>query len=622
MPLRLSILFPLLLTMVGLVAQVPLPPSNMVAKGYESHIAVSWQASTSTNISSYKIFRATDGSNFEFLKNVSASTLSLTDWTGDEGQNLSRCYQIQSIGQGGQESIFTTSVCANTQVMSDEALLDMVQEQTFRYFWEHAHPVSGMARERLNSGQTVTIGGTGFGIMSIVVASERGWITRAAAVNRLLQIVSFLQVADRFHGAFPHWMDGTTGNTIAFSQKDDGADLVETAFLIQGLLAARQYFDQNTALENALRDVIKGIWEDVEWDWFRKNNSNVLYWHWSPNYNWEMNFPLRGFNETQIVYLLAAASPTHGVPGSLYQTGWTASNYANNSIHFGHKVYCGPFGGGPMFFAHYSYLGFDPRPVKDAFCNYFIRNRNHALIQHAYSVANPKNYLGYSGEAWGLTACDGPNGYSAHDIFPSNDKGTIAPTAALASMPYTPDQSIAAMRHFYRVLGEKLWGEYGFYDAYNLNQNWFATSYLAIDQGPIVVMIENYRTGLLWKKFMLNPEIQPALTALGFQPDNTVNAHEGILEKDGFDLAVYPNPVASNGALNMELSILKAQNISLTLLDEKGQLVQVLAQNKAMPIGVHTLSFPLNNVPKGVYFLEINGQTFEKWSKKILIIND
>ncbi len=601
-------------------AQIPAPPSNVAASGYDSHVEITWAASTSPNVNGYQIFRSTDGGmQYNLLKNVGTQVASLIDWTGDEGQNLTRHYKIKSTAPGGLASDFSETATAETHPMNDEELMEMVQRYTFRYFWDFAHPASGMARERSNgNGEIVTSGGSGFGIMAVAVGAERGWVTRQDAVNRMIQIVSFLQNAARFHGVFPHWMNGTTGAAIPFSQYDDGGDLVETAFLMQGLLAARAYFDQNTPLEMALRNAITGLWEDVEWDWYRKNNSNVLYWHWSPNHAWQMNFPLRGFNETQIVYILAAASPTHSVPASLYQTGWTSGGYANPSIHFGHKIYCGPFGGGPMFFAHYSYLGFDPRPVKDAFCNYFVRNRNHALIQNAYSIANLENHVGYDADCWGLTACDGPSGYSAHDIHPNNDDGTIAPTAALASMPYTPAESVAALRHFYRNLGEKLWGIYGFYDAFNLNQNWFAPSYLAIDQGPIVAMIENHRTGLLWDLFMQNPEIQPALDAIGFQPDNS-STEEDFLKKNGFDAEVFPNPVGANGVLNLEFSVLEKQKLTARLTDGQGRVVRFLFQNREMPTGVFQENLEIKGLPRGVYFLEIKNTKGGRWTGKVVV---
>jgi len=599
------------------IAQSPSAPMQLQATGYEQHIELGWQANPEPNVSGYKIYRSSNGgASFEFLKQVGKEAIA-TDWTGDEGQILNRQYKITAFANA-TEGAASAVAAATTHPMDDEALLEMTQRATFRYFWDFAHPVSGLARERSNGNlNIVTTGGSGFGIMAIIVGAERGWVTRDEAVNRLVQIASFLQFAQKFHGAFPHWMNGTNGTVIPFSQFDDGGDLVETAFLMQGLLAARAYFDQNTALESALRTVITGLWEDVEWDWYRKNNSSVLYWHWSPNYAWQMNFPLRGFNETQIVYILATASPTHPIPGSLYQSGWTASNYANVSSHFGYKIYCGPFGGGPMFFAHYSYLGFDPRGRRDAFCNYFVRNRNHALIQQAYSIANPENHVGYAADCWGLTASDGPNGYAAHDIWPNNDEGTIAPTAALSSMPYTPQESLAALRHFYRVQGERLWNNYGFYDAFNLNQNWFATSYIAIDQGPIVGMIENYRSGLLWRLFMQNAEIAPALQAIGFQADNTPT-EEFLSEKNGFSAQVFPNPFpAQGGVLNLEISNLKNQKLTVEIVDLEGKLLQVLFKSRAFHAGVFQEKFQYAQLPKGICLITIKNENGGVWAQKL-----
>ena len=385
---------------------------------------------------------------------------------------------------------YEVATAATVAEASDSALLDMIQRYSFRYFWEFAHPASGMARERNTSGDIVTTGGTGFGIMALLVGIHRGFISREEGRDRLLKITGFLGFADRFHGVFPHWMDGNTGNVVPFSPKDDGGDLVETAFLMQGLLAARQFFEENEPLETALRQSITQLWEAVEWDFYRKNGSGKLYWHWSPNYGWEINFPITGWNEALIVYLLAVASPTHPVPASLWQSGWTASNYANGFTFFGQKLPVGPNAGGPLFFAHYSFLGFDPRGKKDAFCNYFHQNRAHSLINRAYCAANPKNFVGYGNDCWGLTASDDPGGYLAHE--PNNDNGTISPTAALSSMPYTPVESMAALKHFYRQLGAKTWGPMGFFDAFNEEKNWQADSYLAIDQGPIIGMIEKF----------------------------------------------------------------------------------------------------------------------------------
>ena len=386
--------------------------------------------------------------------------------------------------------------------ISTDNLLTKVQQQTFKYFWDYAHPVSGLARERLGSGNTITTGGSGFGIMTLPVAVERGFVTRSEAAARLRKIVTFLSgKADRFHGAFPHWLNGETGKVIPFSSKDNGGDLVETAFLIQGLLTASQYF--NAAEEQDIRSGIDGLWRAVEWDWYTSGGKDVLYWHWSPDQGWAMNMTVSGWNEGLMTYVLAASSPTHPVSRDAYVKGWARNGKMDmNNLS------------GPLFFTHYSFLGLDPRGLKDTYADYWAHNVSHARYNHDYCVRNPGRHAGYSDACWGLTASDWPGGYTASS--PSNDKGTIAPTAALASFPYTPDESLKALEYFYYVLGDRLWGDYGFYDAFCLDSVWFAQSYIAIDQGPIVVMIENYRTGLLWDLFMKDPDVKEGLARLGF----------------------------------------------------------------------------------------------------------
>ena len=381
----------------------------------------------------------------------------------------------------------------------DEDLLTLVQQQTFKYFWDYAHPVSGLARERLGSGDTVTSGGSGFGIMAIPVGIERGFITRDEGAERMRKIIGFLSSAQTFHGAYPHWLNGSTGKVIPFSEKDNGGDLVETAFLMEGLLTAQAYFDRDS--EADIRSGIDAIWRGVEWDWYTQGGQKVLYWHWSPDKGWSMNMQIRGWNEALLVYVLAAASPTHTISADVFRQGWGTFTF--------------PVAGNqPLFFAHYSFLGLDPRNLSDTSGSYWEQNVAQARYNYNYCVRNPQGHSGYSASSWGLTASDYPGGYIASS--PSNDRGTIAPTAALASMPYLPDESMAALRYFYYKIGDSLWGSYGFKDAFCLDSGWFATSYIAIDQGPIIAMIENHRTALLWKMFMKNQDVRAGLDKLGF----------------------------------------------------------------------------------------------------------
>ncbi len=407
--------------------------------------------------------------------------------------------------------------------LSDTALMDLVQKQTIRYFWDFAHPVSGMARERSNHSfnygtEVVTTGGTGFGVMALIVGVERKWLGRDTVARHMLKMVKFLEKAEAYHGAFPHWYNGETGKTIPFSRKDDGADLVETSFLIQGLLCVREYFDQNNPVENELRNKITTLWNEVEWNFFTRDGRDVLYWHWSPNNGWTMDFALHGYNEALITYVLAASSNKYTVGRNVYDKGWAMSNFFFNGKKF--YDYTLPLGfdyGGPLFFAQYSFLGLSPKGLKDRYADYWEQNKNQTLINRAYCIDNPKKYKGYGENSWGLSAGDDYTGYSAHS--PTNDNSTITPTAALSSFPYTPEYSMQAMRHFYEFHGEKLWGKYGFKDGFSESENWYSNAYLAIDQGPIVVMIENYRSGLLWKLFMKIPEVQNGLKKLGFSSD-------------------------------------------------------------------------------------------------------
>jgi hypothetical protein len=394
-------------------------------------------------------------------------------------------------------------------------LLSVVQKQTFKYFYDFAHPASGMARERNGSGDLVTLGGSGFGVMSLIVGIERGFITRAQGLNQLNKILTFLETCDRFHGVWPHWVNGNTGRTIPFSANDNGADLVETAFMVQGLITMRQYLNAADANEQLMINRINSLWQAVEWNWFTRGNQNVLYWHWSPDRAWAMNMQINGYNEALIIYTLAAASTTHTISPAVYNNGWARNGaMRNNKLFYNIKLPLGYDFGGPLFFAHYSFLGLNPKNLSDQYANYWEQNVNHTLINRAYCIANPKNFVGYSNQNWGLTASDNQSGYSAHS--PTNDLGVISPTAALSSMPYTPTESMDALKFFYYTMGDRLWGEYGFYDAFNITEGWIANSYLAIDQGPIVVMIENHRTELLWDLFMSAPEVQAGLTKLGF----------------------------------------------------------------------------------------------------------
>lgn len=509
---------------------VAVTPKLTSAKGFEKHVDITWEPISDTTVKNIKVYRSSDNVHFYPVGIQSPFISRYADYTDTTGREF--FYKITLLDSDYDETSFSNTVSASTKSMSDDELLDMVQEAHFRYYWEGAEKNSGLALENIHGRRhMIATGASGFGIMTLLVGAERKFITREQLVHRFQKITSFLDRADKFHGAFPHFIDGLTGKTEAFfGRRDNGADLVETSFLAQGLLAAKQYFNPAVPEEKIIIDRIDKLWKGIEWNWFRKDEkSKFLLWHWSPDQGWIINHKLIGWNETMITYFLAISSPTHPVPASLYYSGWASqsaeaqkyrsgwgqttdgSMYKNGNTYYGVPLQVGVSNGGPLFFVHYSFLGLDPHKFTDAYTNYFENNRNIARINYRYCVENPEKHTGYGADAWGLTASDGLWSYQADEPVKRQDHGKITPTGALASFPYTPVESMVALKNYYRNFGKFAWGEYGFYDAFNLDENWRSEIFMGLNQGPIAVMIENYRTGLIWKLFMKNSEVHEGL---------------------------------------------------------------------------------------------------------------
>jgi hypothetical protein len=509
----------------------------------------------------------------------------------------------KSFGQNPQ------NVKENFKPISEKSeYLETVQKATFNYFWDFAHPISGMAAERTATPNIVTSGGTGFGVMCIIVASNRGWISRKDAVKHLTKMTNFLARADRFHGAWSHWLDGRTGKVVPFGEKDNGGDLVETSYLINGLLTARTYFDGANAEEKLLRKQITNLWETVEWDWYASRDDNHLYWHWSPNYNWEMNMPIRGYNECLITYILALGSPTHAIKSDVYVNTWKKSDfYENGKTFLGYKLPLSFPYGGSLFFAHYSYLSLDPRLMQDDKVNYWKQNLAQTLINYSHCLNEAPKEFGYSSENWGLTASDDYNFYDAHS--PTNDNGTITPTAALSSFPYTPYQSYQALRYFYLKKGNPLFGNYGFYDAFNASKNWYSNQYLAIDQGPIVVMIENYRTGLLWEIGKKTPELWNGLKKMNIIPPiNPTGFYMYMPDPKTNEVELMQHPDFSKYVL--DFAVKGNQPMQIELIDELKKSILLISKNEGLNQGVHQVKF---NAKYGKYIAIISqGEYTEK----------
>ncbi|MFZ1938799.1 MAG: glucoamylase family protein [Terracidiphilus sp.] len=507
--------------------RTPPTPIGLAAKGYERHVDITWQPVNDPSFAQYVIYRSIGGEAFRPIGVQRPGVNRFCDFTGDP--HMTASYRVTARTSTLRESPPSAAVTASTRPMSDDELLTMVQEASFRYYWEAAEPHSGMTRESTpGNDDIVALGASGFGIMAIVVGADRGFVTHQQAMDRLLRITAFLAKADRFRGAWPHFLSGSTGKCLpVFGIYDDGADLVETSFLMEGLLTARQYFKGDGPQGHELYQRITALWEGVDWNWFLATpHHDALWWHWSPDYSFYIANRLTGWNEVMITYLEAIASPTHSIPASDFYSGFAGDTvgtpYANHQTFYGIPLDVGgPGTGGPLFFTDYSFMGFDPRGIHDKYTDYFVNNRNQALINQQYCIHNPNHWKGYGADTWGITAVDGPGGYVPYEPTQSLDDGTIAPTGAISAMAYTPEQSMIALRHFYRDLGAQLWSIYGFRDAFNAQQDWYSGITMGLNQAPMAVMIENHRTGLIWRNYMANPEIAPMLHAIGFRSDNT-----------------------------------------------------------------------------------------------------
>ncbi len=568
--------------------------SNLTANGYDSHAELSW--SVPLPHLSYRIYASfTNGSSYELRAETTDSVY--PDFVPAAGRNSTVLYRVVTSLQGRESQPVETP--ATLRDYSDEELLDMVQKYTFRYFWEGAHKATGMALERSDGdGLTAASGATGMGLMAMIVAHEREYEPGEKIKDRIISILNFLDACDRYHGAWSHWYNANTGHTIPFSTYDNGGDIVETSYVVQALIALKNYFNGQDLKSTQIREKADLLWKGVDWNWYRQEGQNVLYWHWSPDYNFQMNMKVTGWNECLITYVMAASSPSHGIPSEVYNQGWAGNgSIVNKRTYYNHEISLSPDWGGPLFWIHYSHLGLDPRNLKDQYADYWKEHVNTVKIHHAYAVANPSEWENYSEKCWGLTASDDPYGYTAHQPV-SNDNGTISPTAALSSIPYRPDEAIKALKYFYRERGRDLFGKYGFYDAVNDELHWVKKAYLGIDQGPIIIMIENYRTALLWNHFMMDADIISGLEELGIQHINI--SVPGIF-KTPETFRIYPNPCA--GQTIIDLSGFN-DPVTIRVFNTQGRLMSVktIHENSAV------VPFDCSTLDNGFYLIQITDQ--------------
>jgi hypothetical protein len=591
---------------IHLYAQVIPPVANLIATGYDSHAELRWEHSTEGM--GFQVYASFNNQESYELRGTTMETFYL-DFVPTLYRNTTIHYRIVAEASGASSQPVETSVTLRD--FKEDELMDMVQRYSFRYFWEGAHAGSGMAMERSHvGGSTVASGATGMGLMTMIVAHERTYEDQEAVKERVLKILTSLETCERHHGAWSHWYDGDTYETLPFSADDDGGDLVETSYVAQGLLAVRNYFTgtDNTSIQ--IRQKATQLWEGIEWDWYRNGGQNVLFWHWSPNTHFAKNMKVFGWNEALATYIMAAASPTHTIPKEVYEQGWARNgDMVNRRVFYTHEIFLSPNWGGPLFWLHYSHLGINPKNLSDQYADYWQEYVNTVKIHHAYAIDNPLGFKGYSEHCWGLTASDDPFGYTAHEPI-NNDNGTISPTAALASMPYLPDASMKALKYFYRERGSDLFGLYGPYDAFNEKYNWVKKSYIGIDQGPIVVMIENHRTGLLWNTVMRDADLQAGLDQLGFTYQTSTSSRSVQASEE---VRLYPNPASKQ--VNLELpGNPDNQPILIKIFTLNGQLVR----SKQLAPAQSALTLNISELPNGVYLTTVQVGTKQHNTKLII----
>jgi hypothetical protein len=579
-------------------------PGNLTATGYDSHAELIW-SSPLANLS-YRIYASFNGGSTYELRAETTDSIFL-DFVPSSAKNSTVYYRVVTLLQGREsQSVAST---ATLRDYTDDELIDMVERYDFRYFWEGAHQPTGMVLERTDGdGLTAASGATGMGLMAMIVSHEREYRPREEIKDRILKILSFLETCDRHHGAWSHWYNAGTGHTKPFSSDDDGGDIVETSYVAQALIALKNYFSGEDSKSVQIRDKADLLWKGIDWDWYRQGGQNVLFWHWSPNFNFSKNMKVKGWNECLITYIMAASSPSHGIPVEVYTLGWAGNgNIVNKRTYYNYEINLSPNWGGPLFWLHYSHLGINPHGLKDQYADYWEEHMNTVKIHYEYAKANPLGWENYSEKCWGLTASDDPYGYTAHQPV-NNDNGTISPTASLASMPYAPAEALKALKYFYRERGKELFGKFGPYDAFNDNLSWVKKAYLGIDQGPIIIMLENYRTGLLWNSVMVDVDVQSGLDKLGFQYRT---ASISPVEAKPVNIEIYPNPCTDQVYINLS-GFQKTVYIKIYTID--GRLILI----KQLPDSISVFPFNCSGLDNGFYIIQLTDGSNSGQSKLLI----
>jgi hypothetical protein len=497
-------------------------PTGLVSRAGDQSIVLHWDRNRESNLAGYRVYRSlSSGGPFVAQSPSLLTSPGFCDLSVGVVNGQTNFYQVTALTTSSQESLPSPTLAAVPRPFaSDDEFLEYVQQTSFDYFWFLANPGNGLVPDRSTATSPCSIASVGFGLTAIGIGVDHGWISRTQGVTRVLTTLNtFLNGPQGsntsgtigYKGWFYHFLDMNTALRASSSELSS----IDTTLLLAGVLYAKQYFDGTNSDETTIRTMADTIFNRVDWNWMARG-TNVVSMGWSPPGSFLANNWV-GYNEGTVLYALGLGAATNPLPASAWNR-WTGgytwvTNYGQAFVPFP-----------PLFGHQYSHCWIDFRHLADAYMNdhnstYFENSRRASLAQRAYCIANPLNRAGYSSDVWGLTACDGPTGYAARGAPPGqNDDGTIAPTAAGGSLPFASEFSLPTLRYFYSHYRRNIWTAYGFRDAFNLGQQWYASDELGIDQGPIVIMIENYRNQRVWRLFMRNEEIQRGLQRAGFVP--------------------------------------------------------------------------------------------------------
>ncbi len=489
--------------------------------------------------------------------------------------------------------------------MTDDAILDTIQHTAFQFFWSEANPANGLIKDRSASGAPCSIASTGFGLSAICIGVDHGWVSRAAARDRVLAALKTFWYGPQGDGngyigefgLFYHFLDMATARRTWSSE----LSTIDTGLLLAGIVDARQYFDGTDSLETLVRALADSIYYRMRWDYMRNGNPGIMMGY-MPGQGFQPYGQWVGYNEASIMYILALGSPTHGIDYSGWQK-WTSGYQWQNQLGYIYVIFP------PLFGHQYSACWIDYRNIDDDYMRwvgstYFLNSRSATLAQRAYCVMNPLAYTGYSDTLWGITASDSPTGYSARGAPPAqNDDGTLVPTAPISSIAFAPEAVLPVIRNMWNNYRAQLWTPYGFRDAFNLSTKpaWYDTDIIGIDQGPEIIMIENYRTGKVWDRFMKNPDVQRGLANALFQPVTDVREQRG--HPSGFALLQnYPNPFNPRTVVSYQLPV--ASNVRLVVYDMLGRTVAVL-EDGWKDAGNYSVPFTGDRLASGTYLFRL-----------------